>query len=77
MAKGNDGLERIKTITFGVEATSIKSAKPRLERIEAELMSNFKKVGVQAEPMDGKERLALMHRVFHMDGQEPFRFDWD
>lgn len=77
LAKGNDGLERIKTITFGVEAASIKSAKPRLERIEAELMSNFKKVGVQAEAMDGKERLALMHRVFHMDGQEPFYFDWD
>ena len=30
-----------------------------------------------AEPMNGKERLHLMHGVFHMDGQTPFRFSWD
>lgn len=77
LAKGNDSLQRLKTISFSVEAPAVKSARPRLERIEAELMANFKKVGVQAEPVDGKGRLALLHRIFHMDGQEPFHFDWD
>ena len=33
LAKGNDGLQRLKTISFGVEAPAIKSARPRLERI--------------------------------------------
>ncbi len=27
-------------------------------------------------PLDGKERLALMYAMFHMDSLEPFKFDW-
>lgn len=77
LAKGNNGLERLKYLTFSVEAAGIKNAKPRLERIEAELLSNFKKLSVKAESLNGKERLALMHRIFHMDTQESFNFDWD
>lgn len=77
LAKGNNGLERTKFLTFGIEAKNLKSAKPRLERIESELMGNFKRLGVEATPLDGKALLTLMHRVFHMDTMEPFYFDWD
>lgn len=77
LAKGNNSLERLKYLSFSVEAQGVKSAKPRLERIEAELLSNFKKLGIKAEPIDGKGRLALMHRIFHMDSQEEMRFEWD
>ena len=77
LARGNNGLVKTKFITFGVEADNLKTAKPRLERIEIDILNNFKRLGVQAEPLNGHNRLKLMHDVLHMDEQEPFRFSWD
>ena len=77
LARGNNGLVKTKFITFGVEAENLKTAKPRLERIEIDILNNFKRLGVQAEPLNGHDRLKLMRDVLHMDEQEPFRFSWD
>ncbi|EOQ38015.1 VirB4-like conjugal transfer ATPase, CD1110 family [Butyricicoccus pullicaecorum] len=77
LAKGNNGLIKTKYLTFGIDADSIKSAKPRLERIETDILNNFKRLGVVAETLDGKARLAQLHGIFHMDEQLPFRFEWD
>jgi len=77
LAKGNNGLTKTKYITFGIDADNIKEAKPRLERIEIDLMNNFKRLGVAASPLNGKERLKVMYDMFHMDNQSPFRFNWD
>ncbi len=76
LERGNNGLVKNKYITFGIEAESYKTAKPRLERLELDILNNFRKLSVKAEPLDGKARLALMHGIFHIDGQEPFHFDW-
>ena len=76
LAKGNNGLTKTKFITFGIDAENIKTAKPRLERIEIDLLNNFKRLGVAANPLDGRERLKLMYDMFHMDTQAPFQFDW-
>lgn len=77
LARGNNGLIKTKYLTFGIEAESVKVAKPRLDRIETDLLNNFKRLGVAAEPLNGKQRLALMHGVLHMDEQLDFRFSWD
>ena len=77
LARGNNGLIKTKYLTFGVEADALKAAKPRLERIETDILNNFKRLGVAAEPMNGMERLRLLHGMLHMDEQEPFRFSWD
>ena len=77
LAKGNNGLIKTKYLTFGIEADSLKSAKLRLERIETDVLNNFKRLGVQADPMNGKQRLELLHGIFHMDEEQPFLFDWD
>ena len=76
LERGNNGLVKNKYITFGIEAESYKTAKPRLERLETDILNNFRKLGVKAEPLDGEARLALMHGIFHIDGQEQFKFDW-
>ena len=76
LAKGNNGLTKTKYITFGVDADNYRTAKLRLERVELDILNNFKRLGAQTSSLDGKERLALMHAMFHMDTQEPFRFDW-
>ncbi len=77
LARGNNGLIKTKYLTFGIEAASVKTAKPRLERIETDILNNFKRLGVAAEPMNGAQRLELMHGIFHMDEQVPFRFSWE
>ena len=77
LAKGNNGLIKTKYLTFGIEAESLKIAKPRLERLEGDILTNFKKMGVVAEPINGYERLELMHGMFHLDEKIPFRFSWD
>ena len=77
LARGNNGLIKTKYLTFGVEAAHVKAAKPRLDRIETDILNNFKRLGVAASPMNGKERLALMHGMFHMDEQQDFNFSWD
>ena len=77
LAKGNNGLIKTKYLTFGVDADSLKAAKPRLERIETDILNNFKRVGVAAESLNGKARLAQLHGIFHMDEQVPFRFEWE
>ena len=77
LAKGNKGLIKTKYLTFGIEAETLKAAKPRLERIEIDLLNNFKRLGVAAAPLTGDDRLRIMHGMFHMDEQLPFRFSWD
>ena len=57
LARGNNGLIKTKYLTFGIDADNIRSAKPRLERIETDILNNFKRMGVSAEVLDGKERL--------------------
>ena len=76
LAKGNNGLIKTKYLTFGIDADNIRAAKPRLERIETDILNNFKRLGVAAQTLDGKARLAQLHNIFHMDEQFPFRFDW-
>ena len=77
LAKGNNGLVKAKYLTFSIAAASAKAAKPRLERIETDILNNFKRLGIAAQSLDGRERLQQMHRIFHMDEQVPFSFDWD
>ena len=76
IAKSNNGIERSKYITFGLPAGSAAEARPRLDRVEADVMGNFKRLGVQSRPLDGRERLAALHGQLHPDSREPFRFSW-
>ena len=77
LAQGNNGLTKTKYITFGIEAESMREAKPRLIHVQTNLMNNFKRLGVTAKVMDGRERLQLMHSLFHMGDNDHFYFDWN
>ena len=76
LAQGNNGLTKTKYLTFGIEAESMRQAKPRLTHIENDLLNNFRRLGVIANALDGKERLRLMHSMFHMGDNDKFFFDW-
>ena len=76
LAKGNNGLVKTKYITFGIEAKSLKDAKMRLERIEADIINNFKVLGVASRSLNGLERLEVLHGAFHPGGREKLQFQW-
>ena len=76
IAKSNNGIERYKYITFGLPAEGATEARPRLGRVEADVMGNLKRLGVQSHPLDGRDRLAVLHGQMHPGGREPFRFAW-
>lgn len=76
LAQGNNGLTKTKYLTFGIEADSMKLAKPRLQHVETDLLNNFRRLGVRAKTLNGKERLHLMHSMFHMGDEDKFHFDW-
>ena len=75
LANGNNGIVKTKYLTFTIEADSPKSARARLNRIGLDLLGYFKTMRAVAHVMNGKERLAVLHGVFHPDG-ELFNFDW-
>lgn len=77
IAKSNNGIVRSKYITFGISADGIGAARPRLERIEADIVGNFKKLGVQSATLSGRERLEVLHSQLHPGGKEKFIFSWD
>ena len=77
LAKGNNGLIKRKFITFGIEADDIRAAKQKLERIEADILGNFKVLGAAAKPLSGLERLELLHSSFNEGTKEKFGFHWD
>ncbi len=76
LAQGNNGLTKTKFITFGIEAASMREAKPRLIHVQTDLINNFRRLGVIATVMNGKERLQLMHAMFHMGDDDRFCFEW-
>ena len=76
LERGNNGLVKTKYITFGLEAENLKEAKQRLVRLETDILSNFKRLGVQAAALNGAERLHLMHNMLHLGVDDSFAFDW-
>jgi len=76
LAQGNNGLTKTKYITFGIEANSMREAKPRLQHVQTDMMNNLKRLGVSAKVLNGRERLKLMHAMFHMVDHDRFYFDW-
>ena len=77
LAKGNNGLVKSKYITFSIEADNIREAKPKLERIESDILNNFKILGVPAATLNGAERLQILYETFNPDETMDFRFDYD
>ena len=77
LSKGTNGLAKLKHLTFGIEADSIRTARPRLERIENDILNGFKRLGVASESVNGKQRLEVLHSIFRMDEPDRFLFSWD
>lgn len=76
MSKGNNGLIRLKYVTFCIEESSYKTAKIKLEGIESELIANFKSMGVNAIGLNGTERLKVLHKILNPYSTDFVPYDW-
>ena len=77
LAKGNNGLLKSKYITFAIEADNLAMARPKLERIETDILNNFKVLGVTAYPLNGVERLKVLYETLNPETETPFTFTYD
>lgn len=76
LERGNNGLVRLKYLTFGIHDKDRKNAFVRLEHLESEVLGNFRSLGVQAFGLNGRERLQVLHRAFNPSSDDKFVFDW-
>ena len=76
-SKGTNGVVKGKYFIFGVEAKDVKEARAKLETLEKDVIQNFDSMGSTAEPVNGTERLRLLHEFYHQDSLEPFQFSFE
>ena len=74
--RGSNDQSKAKFITYTIEAESLRAAKMRLEQVEAGILSNLRRLGVKAEPLNGKERLHVLYTALHLNEPDQFAFDW-
>ena len=74
-SKGNNGLSKNMYLTFTIKAEDLKQAKSRLERIESDILNNFRQMGVKGYVLDGEERLKVIHDILNPDERFIFNFE--
>lgn len=77
LTKGNNGLVRMKYVTFGIEEENKRTAKTKLSGIESELINNFKNMGAFAVALNGYQRLKILRKMMNPVSDTPFIFNWD
>ena len=75
-AQGSNDQARLKFCTFTVTTDNLRAARLRLNQVEGGVNEHLKRLGCRHEVMDGKDRLRLLHTIFHLDKREQFNFDW-
>mgnify|MGYP002699302063 CR=1 FL=1 len=64
--------ERRICLTYTIEADGIRQARSRLEQIDNDVVGHFRALTVAAHPMDGYERLTILHRCLHLEENRKF-----
>ena len=77
LLKGSNGQSARKFLTFGIESTSYKAARAKLMSIKNDVIKGFKAFGVDAEVLDGRQRLEALYYALNPYRNSPFIFDWD
>ncbi len=77
LLKGSNGQSTRKFLTFGIESPSYKNARAKLMSIKNDIIKAFKAFGVEAEVLDGTQRLEALYYALNPFRNQPFVFDWD
>ena len=77
LMKGSSCQSTRKFLTFGIESTSYKAARAKLLSIKNDVIKGFKAFGVDAEMLDGRQRLETLYYSLNPFRGTPFLFNWD
>ncbi len=75
-AKGNNGIIKTKYLLFGLVATDINEARSKLNNLERDIEKNLRNMGTRVKPLNGKERLLILHDFYNQGTMSPFRFSF-
>ena len=75
IVEGKQGIEQERYITISTERNNFEDAKSRFATIESNVLKSFATLGYSLEPLNGNERLKILHDFYRLVREEEFTFD--
>ena len=72
---GRQGIEQERYLTITIERKNFEEAKAQFATIEATVHKAFSELGTDIIPLDGNERLKVLHNFYHLGEEDTFDFD--
>ena len=73
--EGRQGIEQERYLTITIERKNFEEAKAQFPTIEATVHKAFSELGTDIIPLDGNERLKVLHNFYHLGEEDTFDFD--
>ena len=75
ITEGKNNMRQEKSMTLTVEADNFDEARMKFSRCEAEILSNFKRIGSKTNVLGLEERLQTLHDIFRIGKEGEFHLD--
>ena len=75
IVEGKQGIEQERYITISTERNNFEDAKSQFATIESNVLMSFGTLGSSLEPLNGNERLKILHDFYRLGREEEFTFD--
>lgn len=75
LREGKQGIEQERYLTITVERKNFEEAKAQFATIEATLRKSFNELESELIPLNGNERIRILHDFYHMGSEDEFSFD--
>ena len=73
--EGRQGIEQERYITITTQRKNFEEAKAQFSTIENSMFKSFHELGSKLTPLDGNERLKILHDYYRLGREEEFTFD--
>lgn len=73
--EGRQGIEQERYLTITIERKNFEEAKAQFATNEATVHKAFSELGTDIIPLDGNERLKVLHNFYHLGEEDTFDFD--
>lgn len=73
--EGRQGIEQEKYLTITIERKNFEEAKAQFATLEATIHKAFVELGTDIAPLDGNERIKVLHDFYHLGNEDDFSFD--
>lgn len=73
--EGRQGIEQERYLTLTIERKNFEEAKAQFATLEATLRKAFNELGADIVPLNGNERLKILHDFYHLGDENSWDFD--